>query len=170
MDLVLNNDEAEVGDNEQAPSVLCRPTFLGWPDRLSIPGFPVPAVLSARSCPQLCCSRCPVLVLMFLPSCPVCPLTAVLFRMPCPGCPRIHPGPLSASNCPPFGFYPFHPFPTPQPRLHYLHRRHQQSRSSSSGPALHRFKFPFASLQYREEVSVDVIGRRDRATILLCQH
>ncbi len=43
-----------------------------------------------------------------------------------------HPGPLSGNNCPTLGFCPFHPFPTPQPILHYLKEQHQQSQSSSS--------------------------------------
>jgi hypothetical protein len=36
----------------------------------------------------------------------------------------------------PLGFYPFYPFLTPQLTLHYLHRRHQQSRTSSSGTVM----------------------------------
>jgi hypothetical protein len=37
------------------------------------------------------------------------------------------------TTAPPLGFYPFHPFLTPQFTLHYLHRRYQQSRPSSFG-------------------------------------
>jgi hypothetical protein len=55
------------------------------------------------------------------------PVSCSWWRIP------IHSGPLPGSNCPPFGSYPLHSFPTPQPTLNYLQRRHQQSRSSSSG-------------------------------------
>jgi hypothetical protein len=41
--------------------------------------------------------------------------------------------PSLVTTAPPLGFYHFHPFLTIQFTLHYLHRRHQQSRSSSSG-------------------------------------
>jgi hypothetical protein len=37
------------------------------------------------------------------------------------------------TTAPPFSFHPFHPCPTPLPTLHCLQRRHQQSRTSSSG-------------------------------------
>jgi hypothetical protein len=37
------------------------------------------------------------------------------------------------TTAPLLGFYPSHPFHTPQLKLHYLHRWHQQSRSSRSG-------------------------------------
>jgi hypothetical protein len=40
------------------------------------------------------------------------------------------------TTAPPFGFCPFHPFPTPQPTLHYWQRWRQQSRSSSSGTVI----------------------------------
>ncbi len=43
--------------------------------------------------------------------------------------------PSLVTTAPPFSFHPFHPFhsfPTPQPTLHCLQRRHQQSRSSLS--------------------------------------
>ncbi len=42
------------------------------------------------------------------------------------------PVPCLVTTVPPFSFHPFHLFSTPQPTLHYLQRRHQQSRSSSS--------------------------------------
>jgi hypothetical protein len=45
----------------------------------------------------------------------------------------IHPGPLSSNNYSTLGSCPIHPFPTPQPTLHHLQGRHQQSRSSLSG-------------------------------------
>jgi hypothetical protein len=40
------------------------------------------------------------------------------------------------TTVPPLGFYPFHPFLTPQFTSHDLHRWHQQSGSSSSGTLL----------------------------------
>ncbi len=39
----------------------------------------------------------------------------------------------SANNCPTPWLLPVSPFHTPQFKIHYLHRRHQQSRSSLSG-------------------------------------
>ncbi len=40
--------------------------------------------------------------------------------------------PCMVTTAPSLGFYPFHPFLTPQFTLHYIHRRHQQSRPSLS--------------------------------------
>jgi hypothetical protein len=45
----------------------------------------------------------------------------------------IHPCLWSANNCPTLWLLPLSPFHIPQFKLHYLHRRHQQSWSSSSG-------------------------------------
>jgi hypothetical protein len=62
----------------------------------------------------------------------------------------IHPCLWSANNCPTLWLLPLSPFHTPQFKLHYLHRRHQQSRSSSSGTIRSSGK-----LRWVEVVSID---------------
>ncbi len=75
----------------------------------------------------------------------------------------IHLVPCLVATAPPFGFCPFHPFPTPQPTLHYFQRRHQQSYSSSSGTLMLILSKQYPTL-WMWNVELEVLCRSKQLT------